>query len=115
MFSAKTWRTSSWVTPDSPSTPASRSVTSATVVKHMASSRAMAASGIPVIPTTLQPACWCQRLSAREENRGPLTTTRVPPSSTASPASRAARTTTGRPRGQYGSANPTWTTAPSSS
>ena len=70
---------------------------------------------MPVIPTTLQPACGARGLSAREGTRGPLMTTMVPPSSTASPASRAARTTTGRPRGQYGSANPTWTTAPSSS
>ena len=41
-----------------------------------------------------------QRDSAREENRGPLTTTSVPASTTLSPAARAAVTATSRPRGQ---------------
>src|SRR6476661_5391863 len=95
---AKTARTSSWVTASPPCTPASWSVTRATVVKHMASSRAMAASGIAVIPTTDQPACWCQSDSAVEEKRRPLMTTSVPSSATSMPAPRTALTATSRPR-----------------
>ena len=54
----------------------------AIVVKHMASSRARAASGIVVMPTMPNPACWCMSDSAREENRGPLMTTSVPSGTT---------------------------------
>ena len=54
---------------------------------------------MPVIPTTVQPACWCHRDSAREENRGPLMTTSVPvPTATA--GCRAGVQHRGRPRGQ---------------
>ena len=68
-----------------PSTPASRSVTIAIVVKHRASSRARRASGIVVMPTMSQPACWCITDSARDEKRGPFMTTSVPSVTTSSP------------------------------
>nr|BFE76348.1 hypothetical protein GCM10020092_096490 [Actinoplanes digitatis] len=48
-----------------------------------------------------------QRDSARVENRGPSTTTIVPPSTGLSSAP--ARRTASRPSGQYGSANETCT------
>ena len=70
MLSAKTRSTSAWETASPPSTPASWSVTSAIVVKHIASSRASEASGMPVIPTTVQPACLVPaRLGPRREAR----------------------------------------------
>ena len=100
MFSANTRSTSSWVTPSPCSRPASRSVTSATDVKQSPSSRARDASGTPVMPTTDQPCAACHSDSARVENRGPLTTTRVPPSTTGSPRSRPAASATCRPFGQ---------------
>jgi hypothetical protein len=50
-----------------------------------------------------QPCDWYSSDSARDENRGPFTTTRTPPSTTSSGPDTAAA----RPRGQYGSANET--------
>ena len=73
----------------------------------------MDASGMPVMPTTVPPRATFIRDSAFVENRGPWITTRVPPSTgrtAASPAPRIAA----RPRGQYGSAKPMCTTAPTS-
>ena len=75
------------------------SVTHATEVKHSASSRATDASGMPVIPTTDQPAAECHCDSARLENRGPLITTSVPPS-TSSVSASAWPSTAARPRAQ---------------
>ena len=82
-----------------------------TVEKHITRSRAMDASGMPVIPTTDQPAAACHCDSARVEKRGPLITTSVPPSTAAGLAARNAA----RPRGQYGSANEVCTTGPMAS
>ena len=56
-----------------------------------------------VIPMIDQPCDWNSSDSAREEKRGPLTTTRVPPSVTGRPDPSAAA----RPCGQYGSAKET--------
>jgi hypothetical protein len=61
--------------------------------------------------TTVPPIVVNQRDSARVENRGPSTTTMVPPSTGLIRAP--ARSTACRPSGQYGSANETCT-APAS-
>lgn len=61
---------------------------------------AIDASGMPVMPTTVPPVAACHCDSARLEKRGPLTTTRVPPSTTGSPARSAVWRTADRPRGQ---------------
>jgi hypothetical protein len=63
--------------------------------------------------TTAPPMAVYQRDSARVENRGPSTTTIVPPSVTAMSDLAAVASTVARPVGQYGSANDTCT-APSS-
>jgi hypothetical protein len=59
--------------------------------------------------TTDPPTEANQRDSARVENRGPCTTTIVPPSTACTPCRAPAASTVRRPRGQYGSANDTCT------
>ena len=61
----------------------------------------LAASGMAVMPTMDQPWAWCIRDSAALENRGPPTTTSVPPSvADRRPSSRTADNTAARPRSQ---------------
>ena len=57
---------------------------------------------------TDQPAEANQADSARVENRGPSTTTTVPPSWTVMPSASPAATATARSSGQYGSAKLMW-------
>ena len=79
-------------------------------MKHSASSRASAASGIAVMPMMVAPLRWYSADSARVEKRGPLITTRVPPSVSSVPVPAAARPAAARPVGQYGSAKDRWAT-----
>src|SRR5581483_10913395 len=95
--------------------PAAWFTTTASAAYARSSSRASAASGMPVMPTRSAPSRSRRSISAAVSRRGPCVAAYTPPSAAFSPHAAAASSSRRRSAGAYGSVKSMWVTgAPSS-